>query len=46
MGGGAAGVLSRHQTWSPSRILLRIRNQVKTARIDNFFCLTSKITHK
>ena len=30
MGGGAAGGLWRHQTLSPSWILSRIRNQVKT----------------
>ena len=28
MGGGAAGGLWRHQTWSPSWILSRIRNQL------------------
>ena len=26
MGGGAAGGLRRHQTWSPSWILVKIRN--------------------
>ena len=36
MGGGADGGLSRHQKWSPSWILLRIRNQVKTVRLDGF----------
>ena len=33
MGGGAAGGLWRHQTLSPSWILSRIRNQVKTFSI-------------
>ena len=41
MGGGAAGVLWRYQQWSPSwlqsLILLRIRNQLKTARNGIFF---------
>ena len=37
MGGGAAGGLWRHQTWSPSWILSIIRNQEKTERI-NIFC--------
>ena len=36
MGGGADGGLWRHQKWSPSWILLRIRNQVKTVRLDGF----------
>ena len=44
MGGGAAGGLSHHQTWlpswPPSWILSRIRNQVKTVRINNFLRLT------
>ena len=44
MGGGAAGGLWCHQQWSPSWILPRIRNQVKTARNGN--CLTWIITHK
>ena len=35
-----------HQQWSPSWILPRIRNQVKTARNGNFLCYTWKITHK
>ena len=39
MGGGAAGGLWRHQQWSPSWILLRIRNQLRTARNGNFFVL-------
>ena len=43
MDGGAAGVLWRYQQWSPSwlpsLILLRIRNQLKTARNDIFLCL-------
>ena len=36
MGGGADGGLWRHQKWSPSWILLRIRNRVKTVRLDGF----------
>ena len=44
MGGGAAWGLWRHQTWSsswsPSWILSRVRNEVKTVRINNFLCLT------
>ena len=40
MGGGAAGGLGRHQQWSPSCILLRIGNKVKTARNGNFSCFT------
>ena len=44
MGGGAAGGLWRHQQWSPSWILPRIRNQVKTARNGNFLCFKWKIT--
>ena len=46
MGGGAAGGLWRHQQWSPSWILPRIRNQVKIAINGNFLCLTYKIIHK
>ena len=50
MGGGTAGGLWRHQTWSPSWppswILSRFRNKVKTVRINNFLHLTWKITHK
>ena len=42
MGGGAAGGLCRHQDWLPSWILPRIRNQVKTARIGDFFVLGMK----
>ena len=46
MGRGAAWGLWRHQTWSPSWILSRIRNQeIKTERINNFLPLTCKITH-
>ena len=45
---GAAGGLWRHQTWSPSWplswILSRIRNQVKTVRINTFLRLTCKMT--
>ena len=41
--GGTAGGLWRHQTWSPSWILSRIRNQVKTVRINNFLRLSCKI---
>ena len=37
MGGGAAGDLWRHQQWSPSWILPRIGNQVKTTRNGDFF---------
>ena len=39
MGVGAAGGLWRHQQWSPSWILPRIRNQVKIAINGNFFVL-------
>ena len=39
MGGSAVWGQSRHQTWSPSWILSRVRKQVKTVRIDNFFAL-------
>ena len=46
MGGDAAGGLWRHQKWSPSWILPRIGNQVKTARNGKFLCFTWKITHK
>ena len=46
MRGGAAGGLWHHQTWSPSLISPRIRNQVKTATIGTFLCLTCKIPHK
>ena len=46
MGGGAAGGLWRCQKWSPSWILPRNWNLVKTERIGNFLCLTCKITHK
>ena len=42
MGGGAAGGLSRHQQWSPSWILSRIRNQVKTGTHGDFFVLDMK----
>ena len=45
-GGGTAGDLWRHQKWSPSWILLRIRNQVKTAKNGDFLCLWWKITQK
>ena len=31
------------KTWSPSWILPRIRNQIKTVGIGNFLCLTCKI---
>ena len=44
MRGGAAGGLWRHQQWSPSwppsRILLKIRNQAKTARNGNVLNFT------
>ena len=46
MGGNAAGGLWRHQQWSPSWILPRIGNQVKTARNGNFLCFTWQIAHK
>ena len=47
MGGGAAGGLSRHQQWSTSWIISRIRNPVKTARNWYFFgARTFKIIHK
>ena len=36
----------RHQAWSPSWILPRIRNQFKRERIGNFLCLKCKGTHK
>ena len=39
MGGCAAGGLSRHQQWSPSWILPRIRNQDQTVRNGNFCAL-------
>ena len=42
MGGGAAGGLWRHQQWSPSWILPRIRNQVKTAKKVIFCVLHEK----
>ena len=42
MGGGATGALWRHQQWSPSWILPRIRNQVKTAGNSFFFALHEK----
>ena len=46
LGGGAAGGLWRHQTWSPSSppsgILSSIRNRVKTGRINHFLRLTCK----
>ena len=48
--GGPTGGLWRHSQWSPSWlpswILLRIRNQGKTARNGNFLCLTCKVTHE
>ena len=50
MDGGAAGGLWRHSQWSPSWLpswlLLRIRNQGKTARNGNFLCLTCKVTNE
>ena len=47
MGSGAAGGLSRHQQWSTSWIMPRIRNPVKTARNWYFFgARTFKIIHK
>ena len=44
MSDGVTGGLWRHQQWSPSWILPRIRNQVKTAINGFSFCLTCKIT--
>ena len=38
----AAGDLRCQQTWSPSWILPRVRNQAKTVAIGDFLCLTSK----
>ena len=47
MGGGAAGGLSRHQQWSSSWIIPRMRNPVKTAGNWYFFgARTFKIIHK
>ena len=46
MSGGAAGGLWRHHQWSPSWISPRFRNQGKTTRKGDFFCLTWKMTHK
>ena len=50
MGGGAAGGLWRHLQWSPSwlpsRILLRIKNRLKTSKNGDFLCFRWKITHK
>ena len=49
-GSGAAGGLWRHQQWSPSWspfwILMRIRNQVKTATNGSVLCFTCKVTHE
>ena len=42
MGGGAAGGPVTAPKWSPSWILPRIRNQVKTARNGDFFVLEKK----
>ena len=42
MGGGAAGGLRSHKQWSPSWILPRIRNHVKTVTNGNFFALREK----
>ena len=42
MGGGTAGGLWRHQQWSPSWILPRIRTQVKTGTNGDFFVLDMK----
>ena len=43
MGSGAAGGLWYHQQWSPSWILPRIRNQVKTAGMVIFCSLHEKL---
>ena len=40
MSGGAAEGLRRHQQWSPPWISPRFRNQGKTTRNGDFFCLT------
>ena len=45
MGGHAAGDLWRHQAWSPSWILPRISNHVKTGRIGNCLCLKCEMIH-
>ena len=49
-GSGAAGGLWRHQqrssSWSPFWILVRIRNQVKTATNGSVLCFTCKITQE
>ena len=45
MVGGAAGGLWWHQTWWPSWILSRIKNKVKTVRINNFLRGICEITH-
>ena len=42
MGGGTAQGLWRRQQWSPSWILPRIENQVKTTRNGNFLGLYMK----
>ena len=42
MGGGAVGGLRRHQQWSPSWILPKIQNQVKTARNGIFLVIEMK----
>ena len=42
MGGGAAGGPVTSPKWSPSWILPRIRNQVKTAKMVIFFALGKK----
>ena len=44
MAGGATGGLWHHQTWSPSWIVSRIKNKVKTVRIDIFLRSACKIT--
>ena len=44
MAGGATGGLWHHQTWSPSWIVSRIKNKVKTVRIDVFLRSACKIT--
>ena len=47
IGGVAVGGLWRHQkSWSPSWVFSRIRNRVKTVKINNVLRLTCKITDK
>ena len=43
MGSGATRGLWRNQTWSPSWILSRIRNEVKTLRTNNILSLRATV---